>query len=308
MFAMGVSRALFVSMLVFTSLCSRAARSEPVTAPVEVEVGLYLMNVGKFEIATGSFTADFYLTLSSTTDMGDPRLEFLNGRATSTDILLDTPTEKQMRIQANLMTSLNLSRFPLDSHDLPIVLESATRKDTELVLKRGPKEGIDPAVVFVGWNLLGFTAEVAPHEYPVFGERFSTYTYRIQIQRLLFTSTMKTFVPVFVFLLITFCALIVGTEKLDSRVSMTTAMLIASVMFHLSITNQLPPASSLTLADKVMIATYLTIGVSLLASVLMMRHMQADRVDAARALRRRAFTFVPGFALAAYTIVVLAVR
>ena len=29
----------------------------------EVKVGLYLLNLGKYEIATGSFTADFYLSL-----------------------------------------------------------------------------------------------------------------------------------------------------------------------------------------------------------------------------------------------------
>jgi hypothetical protein len=86
---------------------------------------------------------------------------------------------------------------------------------------------------------------------------------------------------------------------------MNTAMLIASVMFHLSITNQLPPAAYLTIADKAMIATYMTIGLSLLTSVLMMRHMQSGRVDDAKQLRDRAFKIVPGFALVAFAVVAL---
>jgi len=70
---------------------------------VVVRAGLYLLNVGRFEIATGTYTADFYLTLRSDRDMGDPRFEFMNGRAATMDVLDDTPTYKQYRVQANLM-------------------------------------------------------------------------------------------------------------------------------------------------------------------------------------------------------------
>jgi hypothetical protein len=85
-------------------------------------------------------------------------------------------------------------------------------------------------------------------------------------------------------------------------------MLIASVMFHLSITNQLPPSAYLTIADKVLIATYATIGVSLLLSVMMMRLMQTDQMARATKLRERAFRIVPLFALASYTVVALTSR
>lgn len=32
-------------------------------APVRVRVGVYVLNLGKFEVATGSYTVDFYLSL-----------------------------------------------------------------------------------------------------------------------------------------------------------------------------------------------------------------------------------------------------
>jgi hypothetical protein len=278
-----------------------SARAEP----VEVQVGVYLMSVGKVDIASGSYTVDFYLTLSSDKDMGDPRIEFLNGRASFTDLLIDKPTEKQYRIQANLMTNLDLKRYPWDRHELPIILESATRKDDDLVFIKSKYEGIDPAVVFVGWELLGFRSSIAPHPYPLFSESYSVYRFAIDIQRVLFISSLKTFLPIAVFLLISFCALIVAVEKSDSRISMNTAMLIASVMFHLSITNQLPPTGYLTIADKAMIATYMTIALSLFLSVLMMRHVQAQRLDEARKLREAAFKIVPGFAFAAYAFAAL---
>lgn len=269
--------------------------------PVVVRVGLYLLNVGKVDIAAGTYTADFYLSFKSTTDMGDPRFEFMNGRASSSDKLTDTPTEKLYRIQANLMTNLDLRRYPWDEHDLPIILESATRKDDDIVFVADAKDaGLDPAVIFVGWDLKGFSSAVTRHHYAAFDEDYSQVVFRIHIARLVFITSLKTFLPVLCFLLIAFVALLVTVEKADSRVGMNTAMLIASVMFHLNITNQLPAAAYLTIADKVMIATYLTIVLSLLLSVMMMRLVQIERVDEARRLRALAFKVVPGFAAVAY--------
>jgi len=74
--------------------------------PVKVYVGVYVLNLGKFELATGAYTVDFYLSLRSEepVEMGD--FEFMNGRAATVDKLIDTPTEKFYRIQANLSQTL----------------------------------------------------------------------------------------------------------------------------------------------------------------------------------------------------------
>lgn len=275
--------------------------------PLTVRVGVLLLSIGKLDVASGTYTVDFYLSLRSDEDMGDLRLEFMNGRAGSVDKILDTPTEKQYRFQANLMTNIDVRRFPWDSHALPIIIESSTRQSKDVVFTVDPERtGIDESVLIVGWRLASFTTDVKPHAYPNFSnERYSQYAFRVHIERIYLISSMKTFFPVFCFILIAFASLIISVEKLDSRIAMNTAMLIASVMFHLSISNQLPPAAYLTIADKALIAAYLTIGLNLFLSVLMMRLMQMERVDAARRMRERSFTLVPGFALLAYVIVAL---
>jgi hypothetical protein len=187
---------------------------------------------------------------------------------------MDTPREKQLRMQANLVANVDIRRFPWDRHALPITFESFTRTDKDLVfVVDEQRQGVDPSVVLVGWRLDGVDGVVSSHAYPMYGETYSQFTTHVKISRILLTASLKTFLPVVVFILIAFISLVVGIEKLDSRVSMNTAMLIASVMFHLAITNQLPPAAYLTVADKVLVATYATI--CLLLSVLMMRHVQA---------------------------------
>lgn len=280
-------------------------KAEP---PVRVKVGIYVLNIGKFEVASGTYTVDFYLDLTSIDGrpLGEQKFEFMNGRAQSLDKIIDTPTEKFYRIQANLMTNVDLRRYPWDSHALPIILENSTRSKKEVIWEVDTKQsGIDPAVNFVGWQLRGSDASVRDHEYAVYGETYSQFVYNIEIGRLMFISSMKTFLPVLCFMLISFVSLLVTLEKLDSRVGMNTAMLIASVMFHLSIGSQLPPAGYLTIADKVMVATYMTIGINLLISVLMMRQMQLKREDVARRMREQSFKLVPGLAMLAYLVVVV---
>jgi len=313
-FALALFSLTLVSLFAFPST-ARAAQTgdNPPAAeggkPVEVHIGVYLLSVGKFDVSAGSYTADFYLTLRSDKNMGDVHIEYLNGRPSAVDKIDDTPTYKQYRVQANLMTALDLRHFPWDEHDLPIVIESSAWTNDQLVFVPDPSmTAIDPSVLFVGWRVTGFNGTATDHEYPTFKETYSQATFRIHIARLVFASSLKTFLPVLCFLLIAFISLLVTLERLDARVGMNTAMLIASVMFHLSITNQLPPSAYLTIADKVLIATYATIGVSLLLSVMMMRLMQTDQMARATKLRERAFRIVPLFALASYTVVALTSR
>jgi hypothetical protein len=306
-----MTRVLCLALFLCGVLSSSAARADDggasavASGPVVVRVGLLLLSVGKLDVASGTYTADFYVSLRADRDMGDPRIELMNGRAVSVDVIMDTPREKQLRMQANLVANVDIRRFPWDRHALPITFESFTRTDKDLVfVVDEQRQGVDPSVVLVGWRLDGVDGVVSSHAYPMYGETYSQFTTHVKISRILLTASLKTFLPVVVFILIAFISLVVGIEKLDSRVSMNTAMLIASVMFHLAITNQLPPAAYLTVADKVLVATYATIG--LLLSVLMMRHVQAGRSDAATRLRAASFTIVPGFAVVAMMVAVIA--
>ena len=279
---------------------AEAPAAEPEAAPVTVKVGLYVLNIGKFDLATGTYTVDFYLDLTSVPaeqDMGEVKFEFMNGRASSTDKLIDKPGEKFFRIQANLATNVDMHRFPWDEHELPIIIEPATRGKKELVFTADEKQsGLDPSVIFVGWDLRGTRSEVRDHVYAVYGETYSQFVYKIRIARILVAAGLKTFLPVAFFLLISLVSLLVALEKLDQRVALNTAMLIAAVMFHMSIGAQLPPAGYLTVADKVLIATYAVIASNLLLTIQMMRLMFSKREDEARRMRDFAFRLVPGIA------------
>jgi hypothetical protein len=324
---------------------------DPKVPPAHVQVGIYVLNVSSFSLATGQFTIDFYLDLTSADvdpvtkkpiPFGTLSPEFMNGRAANKTLVLPdssdkkalmNATEQVWRIQALLQTNIDLRGFPWDKHALPIVLEDTNRTTSNddssrgLVYQFDPvQSGIDPSVSIVGWRLDGFTAEEADHFYsvptglptmvrdpatgratydvdtstnPVYlqrapydptgkanpartvfaasdgspgAEHYSQLRYAVNIGRLYFIATIKTFLPVVCFVIIILLSLLCGVDKLDQRQTMNTTMLLASILYHINLTNQLPQVPYLTRADRVMIATYTTVAFNLFLTVFMVRY------------------------------------
>ncbi len=155
--ALGALAALAMALLPFAFPLRASAQATPPPAatpvpaaavgPVHVKVGVYVLNVGRLDTATGAFTIDFYLAMTCDRACSPGNFEFSNGRATSIDRSVDDPTEKFYRVQASLTSSLNLSRYPFDRHKLIIELEDKDQTDQTLVYEVSLEDtGLDPAV------------------------------------------------------------------------------------------------------------------------------------------------------------------
>ncbi|MBI4447660.1 hypothetical protein HY643_01650, partial [Candidatus Woesearchaeota archaeon] len=237
----------------------------------DVNVGLYVLNLGKFDIATGTFTADFYLSIKCNEECSPENFEFMNGRASSVDKILDEPTEKFYRIQANLNSPIDLKRFPFDSQKMEIVLED--KKNTIDQIRYVPlvdESGIEESIAFSGWKLDGWNAVVKEHDYKIYDETYSQYIFNIDISRIVFNAFLKTFLPVFFILLVVLFSFVLDPDKINTRLGMVGSSLVASVMFHVSISNQIPPVGYLTFADKFMVLTYFVLLSTFIINILML--------------------------------------
>jgi hypothetical protein len=120
----------------------------------DVNVGAYILNLGNFDIVAGSFTADFYLSFKCNNTRPPLDFEFMNGRASSLDKIIDEPNEKFYMVQANLNSPIDLKKFPFDSQELEIIIEDKTKTTEELICIPNKEEtGIDESIAFVGWNM-----------------------------------------------------------------------------------------------------------------------------------------------------------
>ncbi len=273
--------------------------------PARVYVGVYVLNLGRFELATGAYTVDFYLSLRADRPMTMDEFEFMNGRASTVDRLIDTPTEKFFRIQANLSQNLDLRRYPFDEHVLTIELEDKRRTVEELVYVADEKAcGVDPGVIVVGWRLTGWETRVVTHEYKIYGETYSRFVFGLRIQRVILNAVIKSFLPIACMLLVGFLSLLLTPDKVTTRLSLNISTLLGAVMFHVNLTSSIPPVGYLTLADRVMIATYVILALILLSGVLILRWTEReDKKPSVQRIYRQALGIIPALSVVFYTLV-----
>ena len=270
---------LFVVLLVLTSSIATAQ---------DVQVGLYILNLGKFDVSTGAFTADFYLDLKCPEGCEEINFEFMNGRAASIEKVIDEPKEQFYRIQANLNSPVDLKQFPFDTQRMEIILEDKDDTIEEVrFLPLKAESGIDPSIVFTGWNIDGWEAKSRRHFYPIYGETYSQYVFSVDISRIALNSFLKTFLPIFFIVLVVMFSFILDTDKITTRLGMAGSSLVASVMFHVSITNQIPPVGYLTFADKVMVLTYFILLASFIINVAILELLERKRTEFAEKVHRR---------------------
>ena len=259
---------LFFSILNVSAFALNNTNS---TTDQEVKVAVYVLNLGKFDLSTGAFTADFYLSLKCENKCPQQDFEFMNGRAASVDKIVDSPNEKFYRIQANLMSDVDLKKFPFDEQKMQIIIEDKKNNVEDLHYAIDEEEtGIDPNVVFIGWKMGKPAASVREHTYEVYNETYSQYVFTIPIYKIMLNSFVKTLLPVIFILLVMLSSFVLDPDKITTRLGMVGSALVASVMFHVSLANQVPPVSYLTFADKFMVLTYFVLVLSFIFNVLLL--------------------------------------
>jgi hypothetical protein len=213
--------------------------------------------------------------------------EFLNGRAASIDRIIDTEDEKFYRIQANLNSPVDLKSFPFDKQRMDIILEDRTQTTDSLkFIADTNQSGLDDSIAFAGWNIDNWSVTEKEHYYEVYDETYSQYIFSINISRIGLNSVIKVFLPVFFIILIIMCTFILDPEKIVTRLTMVSTGLVASVMYHISISNQIPPVGYLTFADKFMVLTYFIILASFALDVVILELIEQKKTELAEKFHR----------------------
>jgi hypothetical protein len=293
-----VALALAAGVLAFFAVQSRDAQvalgdapAQAVEAPLVVKAGVYVLSIGQFNTATGTYVVDMYLTLQCDRPCTPNRFEFMNGRATSSDLLEDEPDYKSYRIQASLQTDPDLRDYPFDRHNLFIQFEDKSQSNTKVVYEADPSlNGVDPSVIIAGWQLVGWQPRVIDHLYPTFDTTYSRFQFDVIIARGTLSSVFKAILPALFIVLGGFLALLLGPDKALHRLGINTSAVIGGIMFHINLTSQLPPLGYLTLADKFMIVNYIGLIAALVATVVLLMMSATGDKQARRALTVHRFT------------------
>ncbi len=253
--------------------------------PATAKVGLVLNNVREYNIQTGSFDADFFLSLMSDKPMGDVHLFFTNGHDVNETVLADTPTFKAYRYTGTFISPVDLRKYPFDSQDLTIEVEDLRAGvDQLLFVPYQERTSLDDDFVMAGWGVDSVGAKAYRHLYPSRFDRddlyVSRYKFTLAIGRFATSAAFSVFVPAYIIVLISLMGLWVPAEELEVRSNAGAPMLAAAVFFHYALTQALPATGYLTRADKLMFGVYISLLLNM-ASTWTFLIVQEDQVERA---------------------------
>jgi hypothetical protein len=271
--------------LAFALFVAPLASAQEPGGPVEVTVDVYVLNVGGYDATKGTYLMDFYLTFSwdaakAPANFSATRFEFMNGRAASTDKIVDEVDADgvrtvEYRIQANLYSDPQFANYPYDTQTLKIEFEDALHPTGEMVYVSSGGSTLDPDAHVAGWRLVpqAENLTIVAKQYPP-DEEFSRARFTLVVEREPLSSTIKSFLPPVAFMVVAGLGFFFHPSKVANRITLGTGMLISAVAFHISQTQSLPPLGKLILFDKVMLCTYVFLVGCLAVSTLI--HIDED--------------------------------
>src|SRR5258708_14444376 len=177
-----------------------APKTEPAAAGAAQggKVGVSLTNLGKLDLATGTYNVEFYLTFTCPEGVTDCSTDFTldSGVVTKSEIAEKAPGRTVFRIKADMTEDLDLSEYPLDEHELTISFTHPTEDATKLVYAIDKDNtSVGASVKLAGFNIVDSGANVETKKFDGVDENFSVYTFHITAQLVRLSSYLERFLP-----------------------------------------------------------------------------------------------------------------
>jgi hypothetical protein len=249
----------------------RSPFASPGKQQVAAKVGLMLETVEEFDIKKGSFSAHFFVSLTSDKPMPPIDLRPTNGKVDEKELLADLPTFKMWMFAGTFFIKPDLHSYPFDTQDLTIELEDDSNGQDILRLRSDVDHTfLDSDFSVPGWDVSYIRARILTHYYPDRFENddlyYTKYKFTLGIKRFATSAIFTVFMPALVIVLISLSGVWFPRDELEVRSNATTPMLAAAVLFHFALMQELPATAYLSRADKLMMSVYACLFLHMLSS------------------------------------------
>ena len=264
--------------------------------PVNIQVGVWLVNVEKVDLSANSYRLDFYLWFRfnpseiSLEEVKD--FEFINGAPTKYEVNVnENEGYLEYRVRGDFIKTFDFSQYPFETHELAVEIEHKNLDIDSLVFEEDSTSNIDPDASVAGWELGVFQTKVTEHSYG--DETFSRFVFSVDLKRPGLSSFIKTVLPVAVITTISLLAFFMAPQNFAQRITLGVTTLLSATTFHLSLINGIPPTGYLTFADRMMLSVYTIFLYNLASSVYIMRLVDCKRIDEAFSFKKKALRLLP---------------
>jgi hypothetical protein len=268
--------------------------SVPLVSAEIVDISTYVINLEEYNILTGTYLLEFFITLHCDYDCSIDDFVFINGKADDIIVLDDKSGEKSYRVRAYLENDIDLHAYPFDSQEVTVELEHKRLPSDRLRIRPASQlTGVDDRATIPGWRIAGWDAVEVVRPYPVYNEAYSRYEFSLFLAREKLDSFIKDFIPLFFLIMILLFTFILGIDRIELRIATVSSVLLTAMVYHLTIASRLPPLGYLTFADKFMMLTYFVSVVAIIVDVVELRLLQLkERKLVHRIDRQAAYIFL----------------
>jgi hypothetical protein len=267
-------------------------------------IGVYVINIGKIDLQTGSYDLDFYIWLASDEEGVDfvqntPKIDYMNAQRITVEPSRVETNYWEARVKGTFLKNMDFRNYPFDKQQATVEVEGFETVDKLVFVPDTETSGFDYLINVPGWNLGESHSDVVVHNYP--DGSYSRYVFEFEIERAPLSSFLKTVFPILIITTIAMLAFWMSPTNFAPRIGLAASTLLAAVAAHLTAANQLPPIGYLTLIDKVMIVVYALFLNNLLSMVLQMRlmdHKQEEKAIKVNARMRKLMPVIIGVILA----------
>lgn len=261
--------------------------------PSEVQVGIHLLDVTKFDLKEGTHKLDFYLVLRPNRTSYKDAIEFINGETSLYDKLEDKPKSRVYRTKAEFKETVDFHWYPFMKHQLTLLLEDK-HNDVEDTVFVASSEDIylDKRVSIPGWIVSRASARSQTHYYPIFDETFSQYVFSLHIAKTFLSSVLDDIMPSLLIVLSGLLPILISPRYLAERIAITVAALLSIILLHQTAKANLPALGYLTYLDKYSVVNYALLVAALGESIWVFKISNEQGRTLARVLDIRAGGFL----------------
>jgi hypothetical protein len=196
------------------------------------------------------------------------------------DNLLSAPTTladgsqyQIMRVEGRFVQPFSLADYPLDRQQLSIMVQDTHGADVVSYVFDTKDSGIGDGLQIPGWKLRGWSSQIYSHAYGTgFGAEaqpasYSAAQFSVEISRPLSFFYWKLLHPLFIVLGAALASLLIRPQNLDVRTALPAGALLTAIFLQKSYSDGLPDLGYLILMDKIYLAAYALIALTLVRAI-----------------------------------------
>jgi len=309
---------------------TRAQLLEPPAAPTVVDIAMYVTEIGNIDVMRDRASFSGYAEFSwcdprhafdaaqagveQKIFMGDsslkrfgvawqPDLRIANGigavRVSKRVIMVkpDGTTRVEGIFDADIAVDYDLRRFPLDRQVIPIEVESFTWNEDRMTLRaRTERVGFNEAIAIAEWRITGIKSRVDAASEVQDERPFSRFVVDLHVARESGFYLYKVALPLCLIVALTWAVFWMKDEPFAGRTRVSLTGVLTIVAYQFAIGNTLPRVPYLTLMDKLMIASFTLIAVTVVENLLVAHYGEGNRAVALRIDRTSRWLFPVVFA------------